>query len=471
MCGKKILLGLLLVLLACGLLWATGQSEEGTGKEKTVTLRVTTRGDAGSMDRDKIRVREFEKRFPNIKIQQEPWPAARFHEFSTQLAVQYESGTAADVVAMDFEPLEHVIYDRLLPLSNFMESDEEFQSWEYWDPGQLEQYNYFGDYYALPRGLYTYLFWVNVDLFEEAGIPVPGWDWDFTDFVSIAKQLTLDKNGDGNMDQYGVHIYHTHPDFYNPFINPPDEKECAWYTYDDATGFVDGSNMDHENIVQGMQFIADLVNKHKVTPSPALGDVAATGLTFSNGKMAIDASGATWSMGGFRAEIKDFEWKAVPQPSHTPGQPCDSHHVLQRPTGAIMASTEHPREAWEFLKFYSGPEIEKIVYEESEYIEFGGPRFKDSLMLEDWVNMDPPGKESTQLLLDIILEDRFNWAVENIVPQGNERFVHLIVDNNYTLLTGEETAKEWVDRLYPKAQEILEWTTETEKIIAEKMGN
>jgi multiple sugar transport system substrate-binding protein len=58
--------------------------------------------------------------------------------------------------------------------------------------------------YALPKGYSPMVMVYNMDLFDRAGLPYPTDDWTWDDFVRIAKILTRDTDGDGQIDQWGT---------------------------------------------------------------------------------------------------------------------------------------------------------------------------------------------------------------------------------------------------------------------------
>ena len=58
--------------------------------------------------------------------------------------------------------------------------------------------------YALPKGYTPMVMVYNKDLFDRAGLPYPTDDWTWDDFVRIAKNLTRDTDGDGQIDQWGT---------------------------------------------------------------------------------------------------------------------------------------------------------------------------------------------------------------------------------------------------------------------------
>ncbi|MGQ9629363.1 MAG: extracellular solute-binding protein [bacterium] len=459
---RLVKLGLLIlsVVLIAAFVMVLGTSESTAEK---VTLRVQTRGDEGSMERDRIRIGLFEKNFPNIKINMEPFPGAKIHEFDAMLNVAYAAGNAPDLVCLDFEPLEHVLLDQVLPLSPFMAKDEKFKKFKFWHPGQLAQFTYGGQVYAFPRGLYTYVIWINENMFDEVGLQYPQWGYTTDDFVQMGKKLTRDVNGDGRIDQYGYEWggNFSHQDVINWY---PEILGKSFWIFDKETGWVSGSNLKDPAVIEAIQWNADLVAKYKISPSPELGDLSKLGMTFQLGKMGM-TFGATWSIGGNRANIgKRFRWTPYPFPVPRKGLEPKSM-LLQRPTGAIMASTKHPEEAWIFLREYSGYEQEKLVFDTARTQEFGGPAFADSLILEDWINQDPPGPKANKFLLDMITENHIWWSPENLYPRGYEEWLSVYKQELEPVRRGQKTAEQAISEFFDKANASIVWDAKTKERI------
>ena len=63
-----------------------------------------------------------------------------------------------------------------------------------------------GALYGLPKDVGPFSFGYNKTMFEAAGIPLPSVDEPYTldEFVDVAKKLTLDTDGDGELDQWGT---------------------------------------------------------------------------------------------------------------------------------------------------------------------------------------------------------------------------------------------------------------------------
>ena len=44
----------------------------------------------------------------------------------------------------------------------------------------------------------------NKDMFDKYKLPYPDETWDWDKYLEVAKKLTLDTNGDGQIDQWGT---------------------------------------------------------------------------------------------------------------------------------------------------------------------------------------------------------------------------------------------------------------------------
>jgi multiple sugar transport system substrate-binding protein len=73
-------------------------------------------------------------------------------------------------------------------------------------PAAVEAGSYQGRLYSIIRDFYPgpAMFYYNKDLFDKAGIAYPTFDWNWDKMREAANALTLDTNGDGKLDQWGL---------------------------------------------------------------------------------------------------------------------------------------------------------------------------------------------------------------------------------------------------------------------------
>jgi len=147
----------------------------------------------------------------------------------------------------------------------------------------------------------SYVMYLNLDLFKEAGVEPPTSDWTMEDYLEIAKKMTK-KEGD-RVVRYGVIVNNYRADW------------IAWLGAYNAEWFKDGkANFSDPKCIQALKPMYDAV-KLGYAPSPAT--ISAMGTSedrmFITGMVAMYPSGR-WAIPSFRAEC-DFEWDAIELPT------------------------------------------------------------------------------------------------------------------------------------------------------------
>ncbi|HWT78983.1 MAG TPA: sugar ABC transporter substrate-binding protein, partial [Candidatus Methylomirabilis sp.] len=144
-------------------------------------------------------VTDFEAANPDIKVNVE---VSDWDSYWTKLNTLMGAGTPPDVFAMD-GPLYLDWQSRgvLLNLQPYIDKTPGFLDGVY--PQTLKAYQTADGYFGLPRDFQTIVVFYNKDMFDAAKVPYPSPDWTMDDLRAVAKKLTLDKNGDGKIDQYG----------------------------------------------------------------------------------------------------------------------------------------------------------------------------------------------------------------------------------------------------------------------------
>jgi len=132
-----------------------------------------------------------------------------------------------------------------------------------WSPSTIEALSYDGKLMAIPHLNSVRILLVRKDLLKEAGLEVPK-TWE--DIVEAAKVLTIDKDGDGNIDQWG-------------YIYSAGAGESAMETFSSFLYTAGGSLWNEDGTpafnspegLKALQFMIDLVHKYKVS-SPEVVD-------------------------------------------------------------------------------------------------------------------------------------------------------------------------------------------------------
>jgi maltose-binding protein MalE len=108
------------------------------------------------------------------------------------------------------------------------------------------------------------------------------------ELIQIGKKLTVDKNGDGWPDQYGLCWNYTEPFFFIPFMT----GFGGWVMTEDGV-----PTLDSPGTINGLKFIRDLRDKYKIIPGEA--DYNIADALFKDGKSAMIVNG-DWSWAGYK---------------------------------------------------------------------------------------------------------------------------------------------------------------------------
>jgi ABC-type glycerol-3-phosphate transport system substrate-binding protein len=307
-------------------------------------------------------VDEFQRRHPDIKVR----AVLSAPGVMQQLATFCAGGKCPDVLmAWELTYAELAARGVLLDLNTLLARDQAFAA-ELKSDGIGALYDTFtfnGGQYALPEQWSgNYLFY-NKRLFAEAGVPAPPrmWEqpWTFGEFLNTATALTR-RNGSGRATQWG-------------FVN-------MWFSYYSAGLFAMNNgvpwstplknpthfNFDNDAFIEAVQFYADLANKHKVAPNASEVQSMSTPDLFAAGKAAI-AMGGHWRYQTFiRADGLDFDVAPLPVGPRRQGQPA--HSNIGSTGLAISASSQRKQQAWEFVKFATGPVGQTLIAESSLFV-------------------------------------------------------------------------------------------------------
>lgn len=108
------------------------------------------------------------------------------------------------------------------------------------------------------------------------------------ELIAVGMRLTIDKNGDGKIDQYGLCWNYTEPFFFIPFMT----GFGGWVMTDDGQ-----PTLNSDGTINGLKFIQDLRDKYKMIPNEA--DYNIADALFKDGKSAMIVNG-DWSWAGYK---------------------------------------------------------------------------------------------------------------------------------------------------------------------------
>ncbi len=200
-----------------------------------------------------------------------------------------------------------------------------------------------GDVHAVPINWVGPVLYYNQDAFDEAGLAYPNDDWTWDDFLAAATALTVDKTGNGRIDQWGYWVYGRYAQV-EPWI-----YQNGGRILNEARTRLEVDDAARETL----QFLSDLVNVHEVAPRPQEMEGIRQQDVFPLGLAAMWVDGS-WNISNNRSIIGDqFTWNIAMIPS---GPSSETRIGYTWPDMlAIASGSEHEEIAWKFVEFMTGP--------------------------------------------------------------------------------------------------------------------
>ncbi|HHW11355.1 MAG TPA: extracellular solute-binding protein [Firmicutes bacterium] len=139
-------------------------------------------------------------------------------DYTANMVTYFATNTAPDVFWIGAAIWNFI--DMVLPLNDFVEKDAGAQAI---NPAVRALAAYQGKQIGLPYGANVNTIMYNKDHFSQAGLNPPTASWTWDDLIQMARQLTVDTNGDGKIDRGGAQFVHHQywmltagGDFYTP---------------------------------------------------------------------------------------------------------------------------------------------------------------------------------------------------------------------------------------------------------------
>lgn len=414
-----VLLIAALVLPACG-----GQATQAPGAPVELTFMMW--GAPEELAVWNQIVQDFQAQNPNItvKVEVSDWEAY-WEKLKTMLA----ASTPPDMFAMD-APLYLDYQSRgvLKNLQPYLDQDPDLLKDVY--PQTLEAYKLADGYYGLPRDFQTIVLFYNKDMFDAANVAYPTADWTYDDLRAAAKQLTLDTNGDGKIEQYG---------FYSDLW----DMELIWSEAIWAYGG-DIISADHAKTLigepaarQAWQVFYDMMFTDKSMPDTTTA-AQFGGDPFQAGAAAMTTIGH-WAVPGYNAVT--FTWDVAAMPKGPAGAATSVNSA-----GFVVAQgSKHPDESFEFIKFVLSSAGQTRLTE----LGFAIPVLKAVAESDVFLKQPGPGIDQKVFL------DSLAFAHMKPVFKGYDEWSATVGDGMAVIWTGEQDLNTTLDEVVPAADEVL----------------
>ena len=402
----------------------------GNKKPGVTTIRFTSWGNDVEEQSLRALIKEFEKRNPHIRVEVEITPWARMLD---KLMISSAGGRPPDVTRISSEWFPPIAAKGLLePLDKYIERDnydlddfypESIEGWGIWEGKILE----------IPTDIDIYAMYYNKDMFDKYKLPYPDETWDWDKYLEVAKKLTLDTNGDGQIDQWGTTLDMWWQDYVyangGTIIGP-----------DPDTGDVQ-CTLDQPAAYEGLQFMADLINKYHVSPTAEESANQGTSKLFTSGRIGMTISGSWAAELIYKNEITTFKYDVAPIPKG----PETRVSIICGAAYAVLKRSQHKEEAWELVKWMTGKEYQRAAAMRSQII----PSRRSVAESGAYLHLDADPK-NRQAFLYMIPFGKSVPAV-SCAPEMTQ-----IIQSELDLVRlGRESAREGMEKVKPKVDQLL----------------
>ena len=340
--GPAVFMALTLLTTAC---FGTGVEPEQVTGGGSISLMVWAEPEELPAYREVVST--FEQKEPDIDVRLVPF--GEREDLLTRLSTSFAGGTPPDLFLLNYRFIgQYADRGVLEPIQGRLESSESFSMQDFY-PQALEAFTFDGTLTCLPQNVSSLVVYYNVNLFEEIGLDGPPKSWTFFDLVGLARNLTIDKDGDGAPEQYGLGV-------------EASIIRMAPFVWSNGGTLVDDEaaptrlTLEEPAAVEVMQSFFDLREEYRVIPTEHEIEAQSDEDRFLNGTTAMVLASRRETP-SFRT-ITDFEWDVAPLP------------VFQEPAGILhsdaycmTAGSPNKEAAWRFMEFALGPEGQAITAE------------------------------------------------------------------------------------------------------------
>jgi multiple sugar transport system substrate-binding protein len=278
-------------------------------------------------------LQQFEVQHPSIKVKYEVINDQYMDVMKTRLIGE----AAPDVFYLDvFEAPFLMSQNVLEPLDAYITPEFDLADFE---ETLISSFQYDNHIYGLPKDYSTLALLYNSQAFAAAGLTSPPATWD--ELRAYSKQLTVDTNQDGRIDQYGYGVI----------------PELARQAYKirafggqlvDANGYAAFAS---EVGVKGLQLVVDQYQKDRTAAQKSDVGTNSGSEMFGQGKVAMVIEG-NWAIPYLKETFPQLDFATAEVPTIN-----DKKGTMVFTVAYVMnKQTQHKAEAWELISYLTGKE-------------------------------------------------------------------------------------------------------------------
>ena len=313
-------------------------------RDGSLVLRVANwggpAGDPAFLKLERELREQFERGHPHIRVRMENIPGPG--QYVPKLLMTFLAGNPPDVITLDAASAAVFLNNGLLAdLMPFIRQDRNF-CLEHYASNALDVGLRKDRLYAVPLDFTPMVVVFNKRLFADARIPCPRPGWTRDEFLETARALTV--SAAGRSPRYGF-TFDTSMAMWLPWVwaagcdvLSPDGRRAVGYLDSPAT-------------LETLQFLVDLVRKHRVAPSLSQG--VSSGVDwFRDGRAAMTVTGH-WSLIDYKADRMDIGVASIP------GTGAARAAILYEAGLGIARASRQPQIAWDYIAYMTGEAVQR----------------------------------------------------------------------------------------------------------------
>jgi multiple sugar transport system substrate-binding protein len=333
---------LLSALLGLSILASSAAAQDGSGGVSFMVF-----GDPAELAAYQSLVAAFEESHSEIDVELIHIPSPS--DYRLRLGADFAAGDPADIVLINYRRYAPFAAKGVLePLAPYLRGSDVITDSDFFAVA-TDPFRWRGQLMCIPQNISSLVVYYNKDLFDAAGLGYPEDDWTWDEFLSAAKALTLDVDGDGRVDQYGLG---TEASIFRlaPFV---------WGNGGELVVLESGLRpirlaLDSRAAREAVEWFVALQTEHGVVPD-ALAEAAENSESrFIGGRTAMYLNSRR-GVPTYR-RIDDFDWDvaALPQQEQEAG-------ILHSDAYCMAAGTQDKDAAWTFIEFANSTQGQTIV--------------------------------------------------------------------------------------------------------------
>lgn len=268
-------------------------------------------------------------------------------DYRRRLGIDFAAGTPADVVLMNYRRYAPFAERGAIePLGPYLERSELIALDDFY-PETTAPFFWNGTLSCIPQNLSSLVVYYNRDLFQQAGLVEPADDWTWEEFLAAAQLLTIDTDGDGQVDQYGAGI-------------EPSIFRLAPFIWQNGGDIVDNYakpsrlTLDMPASLAAIRWFVDLQVEHGVVPDRVAEQAETSEQRFLNGRLAMFFNSRR-GVPTYR-EIEHFDWDVAPLPGNV-----QRAGILHSDAYCMAATAADKDAAWRFIEYANSAAGQRIV--------------------------------------------------------------------------------------------------------------